>query len=244
VPLCPVELAPAPMDVVDVSEPCAVLVAKALADGPGIKEIQGMLATIQCGMAQLEGPLSFLPVFQVNGYEGGFGGGPNANLTWDNRFDVMVQARWNLTELLGARQQQDLAHSRLTQVELSYQDLQGKLTAGVQEARAAILAGRPQMGLGAQQIQHASETYRLSELRVKENAPGGTVNEVMSAIRALEGAHHSYLAAVSAHNKAQVRLLLLLGPGAPTPPKAKPAKPADEPKPVKEVSFQPVPVPR
>jgi outer membrane protein TolC len=210
--LTPLDLIPAPIDLVDLSLPCETLVALALTDGPGIKEIQGMLAVIQEGRAQLEGPLALMPTFCLNVCEGAFGAGPGANLTWDNRVDVCAQARWNLTEYLTGRKKKQIEDSKQKQVELSHAETAARLTSGVQEARDAILAGREQIALAQQQVRHASESYRLNDLRVKENAPGATVVEVMTAIRALEQAHLGYLAAVSAHNKAQVRLLLLVGP--------------------------------
>lgn len=115
--------------------------------------------------------------------------------------------------------QQALADNRELQIHLTLQELAGKLTAGVLEARDAILLGREQQTLGQQQIQHTEESYRLSELRVRENAPNARINDVLQAIRALEQAHHENLTALSAHNKAQVRLLLLLGA-----PSAKPGQ--------------------
>ncbi len=38
--------------------------------------------------------------------------------------------------------------------------------------------------------------------------------EVLLAIRGLEAAHYNYLTAINAYNKAQIRLLVLLGPTA------------------------------
>ncbi len=211
--LMPVEAGPAPIDVVDVAPCTEDLVGMALANGPGMKEIQGLLAVIQAGMAELEGPINFLPALQMDVYEGPFWAGPGSELTGDNRFDAGLQARWNITELLCARQKKALARNQIMQVELAKQDLEAKLTSGVEEARSAILAGREQLSMGREQLQHASEAYRLAELAVKVNAPGATTTAVMQAIRALEQSHLSYLAALSAHNKAEIRLLLFLGPG-------------------------------
>jgi len=221
VPLVPVDLAPVPISLVDVSVPTCNLVAQALATGPGVQELQGMLASIQAGQAQLESPISLLPTLQVNLFEGPFAAGPGSDMTWSNRFDAGVQARWDITALLGARQQQALAKNRLMQLHLNHQELANKLAAGVKEACTTIVLAREQMALGMSAIQHTSESHRLNELRVRENAPEARLTDVTQSIRALEQAHQEFLSALSAHNKAQIRLLLFLGPqskGPPPPP--------------------------
>ncbi len=213
-PLVPVDEALAPIDVVDATPPASALVAQALANGPGVRELQGLLAAIDCGMAELEGPKKFLPTLDLCLSEGAFGAGPDASLAWANRFDVGVEARWNLTELLRAKDEKRQAESKRRQVELTYDDLRGKLTLGVRESREAILAGREQINKASEQIKRASESYRLSDLRLKQNAPGASTAEVLQSLRGLEMAHFNYISAVNAYNKAQVRLLLLLGPAA------------------------------
>ena len=211
-PLVPVDETLAPMDLVDATAPTPELVGRALTDGPGVHELQGLLAVIDCGMAELSGPKMFLPTVGVCLEEGSFGAGPNSDIAWSNRFDVGVQARWNLTQLLTARDEKRIAESGRRQAQLSYDDLRGKLTLGVREAREAILSGRKQIEEGSRQIQEASEAYRLSDLRLKQNAPGSSAAEVTQALRGLEEAHFNYINAVAAYNKAEIRLLLLLGP--------------------------------
>ncbi len=210
--LVPTESTLTPLELVDVSRPVEELVARVLTNGPGLRELEGLLAVIQCGIDQASGPRGYLPTVCVNMAEGAFGAGPGARLDWDNRWDLGLQARWNLSKWLTACEKKKLAQSRLQQVRLSQQDLRGKLVVGVQEAREAILAGQEQVRLGAEQITHASESYRLSKLRVEQNVQGASEAEVLQSLRGLEMAHFNYLTALSAHNKAQIRLLLLLGP--------------------------------
>jgi hypothetical protein len=52
----------------------------------------------------------------------------------------------------------------------------------------------------------------LSEKRLQENVAGASTTEVLQSLRGLEVAHINYLQAIAAHNKAQIRLMLLLGP--------------------------------
>ena len=213
VKLMPVEAGPAPIDVVDVAPCTEDLVGMAMANGPGMKEIQGLLAVIQAGMAELEGPINFLPALQMRRLRGPLLG--RAGLRADRGQSLRRRPAGALEHHRAAlhRQKKALARNQIMQVELAKQDLEAKLTSGVEEARSAILAGREQLSMGREQLQHASEAYRLAELAVKVNAPGATVTAVMQAIRALEQSHLSYLAALSAHNKAEIRLLLFLGPG-------------------------------
>jgi outer membrane protein TolC len=230
--LMPAEWGFTPIDLVNASPPCDQLVQLVLASGPGIPEVAGLLAVIQNGLDQFKSPLRFVPTFQVDMLEGAFGAGPGANTTWDNRMDMGMQMRWNLTEWIEARKKLRKAQSGMAQAQLTYQDLCGKLTAGVKEAREAILLGKDQIALGAEQVRHASELYRLSDLRLKESAPGSSSSEVQQSIHALDEAHQNYLNAIRDHNKAQIRLLLLLGPGnvarqeahgSPTPQEPSPA---------------------
>jgi outer membrane protein TolC len=210
--LVPAESTLTPLELVDATPPAETLVARVLTNGPGLHELDGLLAVIQGGIDQASGPQRYLPTVCVNMAEGAFGAGPGARLDWDNRWDFGIQARWNLTDWLTACEKKKLAQSRLQQVRLTQQDLRGKLAAGVQEARTAILAGQEQLRLGAEQITHAAESYRLSKLRVEQNVQGASEAEVLQSIRGLELAHFNYLSALSAYNKAQIRLLLLLGP--------------------------------
>ncbi len=207
----PVDPLPTPVDLVDVTPPTGELVARALQSGPGIQELQRLLTVIQDGFARLDSPLSLLPTFTVAASEGAIGSGIGGSTTWDNRLDVVVGARWNLNDYLNKRQTTQIALSRIRQAQLSLEDLQGKLTAGVREGQQAVLSGREQMREGSAMIEHANTTNKLSLLRLEQSVPGSSTTEVMAAIRAKEQAHLSYLNAVTAHNKAQIRLLLLLG---------------------------------
>lgn len=212
--LLPLDKSLSPIDLIDVSPPVEVLIDRAVQNGPGVREMEGLLETIHGGMAELEGPKRFLPSIQLAADEGAFGAGQDAQLIWGNRFDIGFQASWNLTEFLTARRKRQQAQSRLAQVHLSFEDLQAKLTLGVQEAREEILSGKQQIDAGAEMVRHAGENYRLSRLRLLSEAPGSNMGEVVQAIRALEMAHFNYIQAIRDYNKAQIRLLLLLGPTA------------------------------
>jgi outer membrane protein TolC len=104
------------------------------------------------------------------------------------------------------------ADSKLQQVNLTLDDTRGRLTLGVREAYEAILSGREQVGYLTQEVRHARETYRLANLRLTQGVQGSSQAEVAQAVRGIEAAEFNRLQALSALDKAQVRLLLLIGP--------------------------------
>jgi outer membrane protein TolC len=187
------------------------LVEMALREGPGVRELSAILGILEEARCKQQSPMHLLPTFEVRMVEGAFGAGPGSRMDWENRWDLGVQARWNLTEFLGSGQRKRLADLKIEQAHLGYQDLRGKLTLGVREAAEAHRSGQEQMTLAARQIQHAEEALRLSDMRLRENIKGRTPSEVLLAIRALVGARISYLHAVRDFDKAQLRLFVLTG---------------------------------
>src|SRR5262249_13189776 len=158
---------PVPIDLVDASPEIADLVARALSNGPGIRELESLMNVIQSDLSLFSSPLRFMPIVQMNMIEGAVGAGPGSQLNWDNRGDLDLQARLNLTEFITTKEKRRLAESKLQQAHLTYQDMRGKLTAGVREAREAIHGGREEIGHATEQIRHASESYKLSDRRLK-----------------------------------------------------------------------------
>jgi len=139
-------------------------------------------------------------------------------MNWDNRLDLRIEARWNLTEFASARDRKHAAQAKANQANLTYQDLQGKLTAGVEEARATILEGQEQIKLGESQIRDATSAYDLSYLRLREAFQSTSYTEALLALQSLAKAKASYIQAISSYDKAQLRLMVLLGPDACHPP--------------------------
>jgi outer membrane protein TolC len=200
-----------PFHLVDASRPVCDLVSQAQASGPGVREMEGLLALIHSSMEKASGPGRLLPVFEVRLAEGAFGAGPGDDSRWDNRLDVNLQARWNLTDLFTARDRQRLAQAKVAQAHLSYDDLRGKLTMGVREAREASLSSAEDLPLARQQIDRAREAYKLSQFRLTEHIGNSSPSEVLLSIRALAAAQLNYLEAIRDYDKAQLRLMVLLG---------------------------------
>lgn len=241
VKLMPIDDRLAPFALADTSASVEDLVSRALANGPGVRELEGLLGVVQSGIDKAKGPGMLMPIFELRVYEGGFGAGPGDDMRWDNRLDAWMQARWNLTDCCKARDQQRAAESKLQQLYLTHQELRQKLTAGVHEARSAVHSGEEQIRFGAKQIGHASKAYQLSDERRTNFAEAKdklSEVQVLQALRSLELAHLRYLEAVSAYDKAQLRLLVLTGAAnCETPPPSgrpsslpKPAEPGPAPK--------------
>jgi outer membrane protein TolC len=222
VELQPVDAALVPFDLVDVSAPACDLVARALANGPGVREMEKVLALVRQSQERQGSPAMLLPAVEVRMAEGAFGAGPGARSDWDNRWDLALQARWNLSELARARANREVSDAQAQQAYLSYEDLRGRLTAGVREAREASLSGREQMAFAEGQIRQARRAHELALERLRNMVTRSNA-EVLLALQALAQARLNYLNVVRAYDRAQLQLLILLGPdGGPHPPACRP----------------------
>ncbi|HEY7327845.1 MAG TPA: TolC family protein [Gemmataceae bacterium] len=171
-----------PINRVDMSVSVEVLVHQAQDNGPGVREMQGLIASIQQSIA-------------------------------DAYRAQRCCCRTGAPLICGRLQ---MAESQLQQAQLSLLNLQLKLRAGVVDAYTAILSGHEQIDLASKAIDHAKETYRIMDLRVTEESPetatrNKTYDGVLNSIRQLSQADSNYLTAVNDYNKAQLRLLLMLG---------------------------------
>jgi outer membrane protein TolC len=209
--LVPVDQQLVQLDLVPGNPPVEELVHEALQNGVGVAEMEGLLATIQQGIAQAQGPGKWMPVLEMRVLEGGFGAGPDATMDWANRFDLGLQARWNLTEFLTAKERSRLAMSRMQQVQLTYDDLKGRLTLGVREAHEASRSGLVQIQQANRAVERAAEAYKLASIRLADK--NKNYAEVVQTLRALEVAEASRLQTLNDYDKAQLRLRLLLGAG-------------------------------
>src|SRR5262249_11984400 len=126
--LVPIDEKLVPLELVDASPATCDLVAQALATGPGVREMEGLLALIHDSMERATGAGQYVRDVQLRMAEGAFGAGPGARMDWDNGWDLGIQLRWNLTECVTKRDRQRVAQARLEQLHLAHQDLRGKLT--------------------------------------------------------------------------------------------------------------------
>lgn len=198
---------------VNADVPTDDLVAQAMQKGPGIREMEGLLQTINAALEKSQGIGQYLPVFDVRVAEGAFGTGSGASSTWDNRADLGLQVRWNLTEWCTKRERDRIACSKIAQANATYGDLRAKLTMGVQESREAALSGRDQLDLGKLQVKAAAEAFDRTKKRFDQavNPKDRAPSEVLLSIRAMTAANLAYLMAIREFDKAQLRLAILTG---------------------------------
>ena len=202
-----------PLDLIDPNKPAAELVSQALTMGPGIQEMERMLAQIDEGVCQSNGPIKYMPVLEMHMLEGAFGTGPGGSTTWDNRFDLGLQARWDLTQFMTQQERQHVMRAKTEQAQLTFKDLRAKLSAGVQESREVVVRGKNQIRLGEEAIAEAKNAQKLTEDRMNANLPGATYSEIVQSQQATALARVGYLAAVRSYDQAQLRLFLLTGSG-------------------------------
>src|SRR5262249_24298149 len=153
--LLPADERVAPLELVNTSPPVGDLVAQALATGPGVREMEGLLGLVHDSMQRARGFGRFLPALEMYMAEGGFGTGPGDRQDWDNRWDFGIKARWNLTDLVTARDKQRVLQAKADQAHFAYLDLRSKLTAGVHESRESVLSGKDQIRLAAEYVTEA-----------------------------------------------------------------------------------------
>ncbi len=165
-----------PFDVVEARPPARELIARAWATGPGIREMEGLIAFLDRSIAQAS---STSPLLQA--------------LAPHLRGRICV------------------VRAKLQTTLIAHQDLRGKLAAGVLEAREAILSGREQIRLAEEGLAHAERAYELSNERSKEFIEGSSFSEVVLSLTNLSFAQAGHINALRSHNRAQLRLWVLLG---------------------------------
>lgn len=225
----PVDSQMAAFHLVDAKTPTDALVAQALAAGPGVRELEGVLGVIQAGMSTATGAARWVPEVNVQVGEGLFGAGFGSTMTWANRLDAGVQARWNISDLFLAERKKAVAFAQMNEAQWTYQELRSKLTLGVQEARTTIQNTGKQFAVAEDQIKRAKEAAQLSR-KLKDTDPMGekltvTYADVTLTHKAVALAQLNYVEILREFDKAQLRLMVLLGAGAPTAagPQAVPA---------------------
>lgn len=200
-----------PIALVDTKLQTNQLVEQALRFGPGIQEMEGLLAMIDHAEAESQGFRHYLPIVQMRLAEGGFGAGPGSSMDWDNRMDLGLQVRWNLRDAVTSRTQSRIFQSKRQQAHLSYMNLRSKLAMGVEQALIEIRGAEEQMEFAKKQIEHAEESFRLSEKRFNSRLPGSSATEVLLSLRSLGAAQLNYLTAIREYNKGQMQLFILTG---------------------------------
>jgi outer membrane protein TolC len=211
VPLVPVETEFPALTLLEPTAPVEPLVAQVLANGVGVAELTTVLHLLEAGQAYAEGRGRWLPTVEVQAHEGAFAAGPNGNLGLSNRFDVGVQARWNVTSLFTADQQRAVALARQQELHAQLCDVRAKLALAVRASQRDLVAGWQQLQLADATQRHADQAHALSARRLRNQVPGATYSEVLLALQAVTDARRQRVQLLRAYNQAQVRLAVLVG---------------------------------
>jgi outer membrane protein TolC len=213
------------LQLVDVSQSEASLVATAMAQGPGTTEVDFALQSLQEQLAAAR-KFRFVPQVGVDLGYGIFGGGVGDNYkSWGDRTDVGVHVYWDLSELLRADANRCLFETKKQQVHLQRQQVQKKLSLGVRVALLQARSAQERLTAAEQNIANALDQYLKvrdmkpvvsPNLRGEDNA--GESERVLSVltvesrfIAQLAAARTSYLEALIVWNKAQITLNFLTG---------------------------------
>ena len=200
-----------PFALVNTAMPLEMLVSQAQSKGPGVRELEGLLAVVEDARAKACGPGRFLPSLEMQHGRGGVRGWAGLAIDVGQSLGYGLARQMEFDGGLTARERRRVADAQNQQARLGVQELRAKLTLGVQEAREACLSGQEQIASAEQQIKAAEESLDLSNSRLKENIKGRSPSEVLGAIRALAGAQLTYLQAIRDYDKAQLRLFVLIG---------------------------------
>jgi outer membrane protein TolC len=228
VTVVPVDSQMAAFHLVDASVPADAMVAQALAAGPGIRELEGVLCVIKEGLNTASGAARWVPQVDVQLGEGLFGAGFGSTMNWSNRLDLGIQAKWNVSDLLLADRKKAVAFAQMNEVQWSYQELRAKLTLGVQEARATIQNMGTQFTVAEGQIKRAKEAAQMArEIKDVDMMDSRlTFADVALSHKAVAMAQMNYVEILREFDKAQLRLMVLLGAGATGPAAPVPQAPA------------------
>jgi outer membrane protein TolC len=228
--LVPVDTQMAAFHLIDLTQPLDTMIAQALASGPGVRELEAILSLIQSGVETAKGPGRFVPIIGVQMGEGAFAAGAGPVLDWANRWDMGVQARWNITDALSAKYKRRIANAQISQVQMTYQELRAKLTLGVQEAKATSENSAAQFDSAETLIKIGQVTVKNVEKLVEAGSPDpmkipprATDSDVLAAHSKVALAQLNYIDQMREYNKAQLRLLVLLGGSCAAPAPTVPA---------------------
>lgn len=211
------------LNLVDARQPVDNLVAQAVSNGPGVRELDGILCAINSGIAASKGPGRFAPIIGFQFDEGAFGANGTATpFLFANRFDMGVEAKWNVTDLFLADKKRGVAMNQLCQANLTAQELRARLTAGVHEAKSTIDAGENTFPTSEKMIVEANKVVEYVK-SMRDNPPPtrpgelpkSVVNysDIVTAYHKVMDLQLDYVDRMREYDKAQLRLMVLLGPG-------------------------------
>lgn len=199
-----------PIELVSLDLPAAELVARGLSQRPEVSENRALVCeAVEKLRREQYAPL--VPSVLLGIGYGGFGGGTGGSVaSFNNSFDSVVGAFWEVRNLgFGEQAARGEAQSRLHQAQWKEVAALDRVAREVVEARVQAQSRREQIATAQAGVEAATASYERNLDRIS-NAQGLPI-EVLQAIQALAQARRDLLRAIVAYNEAQFRLHRALG---------------------------------
>jgi len=205
-----VDETPVPVELIDPEAPLPELVQIGLTTRPEIRVAQAAMEAA-CRRAQAERWRPFIPNLYLGVSSGGFGGDLNDDLSQlDGRSDIDVLAVWQAKNL-GHGNKADIRRfeSRFRQEHLKLYRVLDQVQTEVSQAYHRAEGYRRQLELAEENVRQAETSFERNIARIR--GLEGLPLEALQAVQATAIARAQWVAAVTAYNKAQVRLLFAMG---------------------------------
>lgn len=199
-----------PIELVSLDLPAAELVARGLSQRPEVSENRALVCeAVERLRREQYAPL--VPSVLLGIGYGGFGGGTGGSVaSFNNSFDSVVGAFWEVRNLgFGEQAARGEAQSRLQQAQWKEVAALDRVAREVVEAHVQAQSRREQITTAQAGVEAATASYERNLDRIS-NAQGLPI-EVLQAIQALAQARRDLLRAIVAYNEAQFRLHRALG---------------------------------
>ncbi len=208
--IVPMDVAVLPLEWVSTDSGKASLISTGLLTRPELSESKALVAAA-CQAHRRERLAPFVPSVLLGYSGGGFGGGlGNRTNDIDGRYDFDAVVTWEIRNLgMGERAARRRTNARMQQARFEKLNVMDQIASEISQSYAQIPFRRQQMQITQQAIQIAQSSYDRNVERITEGE--GLPLEVLQSATALEQAQRAYLAAVVAHNQAQMRLQWAMG---------------------------------
>ncbi|MFO0907157.1 MAG: TolC family protein [Isosphaeraceae bacterium] len=238
--LRPIEPGVEPVTLVDSQVPLEGLLQVALRQRPEVGAENADVARAEARHRQ-EVSRPWLPTLFLGFSGGAFGGGSNLVPptlgNFGGRTDFDIGLFWTLENFgLGNLTQMRRRRAELGQAVGERSQVFAAVRTEVSAALAEVMASRPQIEITADRLRSAEEGFREDLIRIQNEV--GRPIEAVNSLELLNEARLARVRAITAYNKAEVRLFVSLG----TPPPL--SRPATDPLPAIPLASPPIrPIP-
>jgi outer membrane protein TolC len=210
VDLEPADANPAPVAVVDASQPVQELVASALKNRPEVKQSGSLVRRAEQDLKNVRYS-RVVPNVALGVSGGGFGGGVGGGIgRTDVRTDVNAMLFWRWESFgLGEKAKVQAQRSVVNQAVHSRTGVMDSIVSQVRQSYAQVNSRQRQIAIAEEAVKSARQSYELNRNRIFQKQ--GLPIEVLQAIQSLNAARQLYVDTVTDFNQAQFRLLTAIG---------------------------------